>query len=846
MIPTTLVIGGSGDVDAVDVEDTPTGGIASTNVQAALAELDAEKEPISERTLNTQTIDYTLVAGDAVKTVVFNKATAGAVTVPTNASVPFAVGVRIPVRSIGAGLLTLTASSGVSIVGVPYLLQYSQVDLVKTATNTWLIVGATRVEYPIERYGALVSAADNATAIQAAIDAANAAGGGVVTVRGNASYLHSGITGKSGVTLRGQGRPTAGATLTSFLTYTGTGSGSAISAQNAQGFRLEGLTLLSNSAAWTGRMVDLRNVSGSDTAYAVVENCYLGFTGVTNTVAILIDLDKCIDTRITGCHLVGGAYGIQGKSVNGNYSIAISVRDCVFHTQGTGHIHNLGQAWTVQSCTFEGLSGGTAGAIVQDSGVVAAGCNITGNWSGDATGGTVYVLDGDSYHISGNWIGATSGVGISTPNAVNGLVIVGNRFVSCTDAIRTVQPSGSSSALGWVIAGNTYSSVTNKLTGALASGSLYHDSLTLNGNTNAGLTLFGFNAGGQATFNANAKFNSTVTLTQDFSVPSGKNLAVGGAVNAVYQFFVTGTHPSSATTVYGSVVQPTAPATATSGIIGTFSNVQTIASAFTCSQAVGHQIGPATIGSGSTVNTTIGMVINAQTGGAVANVGLSLGAATGTGALTVWVSSDADSTTAPGGITFGSSKDTSLFRSAANTLTTGSLSATGSVTVAAGSGGQIAKVGGTIQDFTADAGNVTTAETDIFSYTTPAGILSTTAHKLRGEYAGILVNSASTKQIKLYFGGTAIWDSTAMVSTAAGLWRIKVLITRVSASVVRYDVAALVSGATGGVTLAVGELTGLTLSNTNVLKLTGTAAGGTAATNDIVGKLGSVDWVRAA
>ena len=42
-----------------------------------------------------------------------------------------------------------------------------------------------------------------------------------------------------------------------------------------------------------------------------------------------------------------------------------------------------------------------------------------------------------------------------------------------------------------------------------------------------------------------------------------------------------------------------------------------------------------------------------------------------------------------------------------------------------------------------------------------------------------------------------------------------------------------------------GELTGLTLSNTAVLKVTGQAAGVGAATNDIVAKLGWVQFVPA-
>ncbi len=49
-------------------------------------------------------------------------------------------------------------------------------------------------------------------------------------------------------------------------------------------------------------------------------------------------------------------------------------------------------------------------------------------------------------------------------------------------------------------------------------------------------------------------------------------------------------------------------------------------------------------------------------------------------------------------------------------------------------------------------------------------------------------------------------------------------------------------GAVTEVYSSVGELTGLTLANTQVLKITGQAGSTGAATNDIVAKLGSVSY----
>lgn len=152
-----------------------------------------------------------------------------------------------------------------------------------------------------------------------------------------------------------------------------------------------------------------------------------------------------------------------------------------------------------------------------------------------------------------------------------------------------------------------------------------------------------------------------------------------------------------------------------------------------------------------------------------------------------------------------------------------------------------AKVGGKIKEFYTDGGNVSTAETDLYSYTTEASLLGANGENLDVVFAGIYVGNAFTKQVKAYFGGTAIFDSGALGIASNSSWRMQASIIRVSASVVRYSVTLTTPGASTMVYSSVGELTGLTLSATNVLKITGTAGAG-GASNDIVAKLGTVNW----
>lgn len=150
-------------------------------------------------------------------------------------------------------------------------------------------------------------------------------------------------------------------------------------------------------------------------------------------------------------------------------------------------------------------------------------------------------------------------------------------------------------------------------------------------------------------------------------------------------------------------------------------------------------------------------------------------------------------------------------------------------------------------DHFSDVGNIGTGEDDLYSDTIAAAQLANNGEKLEAEYGGVFVSSATaTRQIRIYFGGTAIFDSGALTLSLSAAWDIYVTIIRVSASVIRYMVTMTTEGAALAAYTAVGEVTGLTLANTNVLKITGEAAGVGAATNDIVAKLASVEWKAAA
>jgi hypothetical protein len=97
-------------------------------------------------TYNAQTgTSYTLVLADASKIITMTNASANTLTVPPNSSVAFAVGTQVTVAQTGAGTTTIAAGSGVTINSAGSALglrvQYSSCTLLKTATDTWLLIG---------------------------------------------------------------------------------------------------------------------------------------------------------------------------------------------------------------------------------------------------------------------------------------------------------------------------------------------------------------------------------------------------------------------------------------------------------------------------------------------------------------------------------------------------------------------------------------------------------------------------------------------------------------------------------------------------------------------------------
>lgn len=171
---------------------------------------------------------------------------------------------------------------------------------------------------------------------------------------------------------------------------------------------------------------------------------------------------------------------------------------------------------------------------------------------------------------------------------------------------------------------------------------------------------------------------------------------------------------------------------------------------------------------------------------------------------------------------------------------------TNSAIIKTGTASQYAGIGGSIFDVIADVGNTSTTETDLFSMTTPANFLTTDKQKIDFKFSGIYVGSTSSKAIQVYFGGTSIFTSGALAISSNSVWEVRGWIIRTSSSTARCFVTLSTPGLS--VTLYDGytALTGLDFTTTNIFKITGQASSVGAATNDIVLKMATGNWIPAA
>jgi hypothetical protein len=310
---------------------------------------------------------------------------------------------------------------------------------------------ALRGEFTPERYSPTVyTDADGGPAVNSAIAAAVAAGGGTIVISKPITF--STPLSATGLAIplhfRGVGGATTISGKQSSLTYTGTGATTAFDCSNSTGLGFSDLHLTYNSGTFTGRLLDLAGGATRDGSLHKLRNMLIRPASTFDSHAALVYLDKSTSIDFDGCVLIGSK-ALYGKATNGSYSNRVTFRGGYLQGRTVEPVWNPDMNWLFEGVTFEPLTSGLAGAIKSDAGVRSRGIAIYGGYLADdsATTAAAWIThEGGALTISGGATIsalATGGtfvkvVGTSSgPVLINGCttnLIVGGFLVDLTGA----------------------------------------------------------------------------------------------------------------------------------------------------------------------------------------------------------------------------------------------------------------------------------------------------------------------------------------------------------------------------------------------------------------------------
>jgi hypothetical protein len=98
-----------------------------------------------EVTIDTKTLQYTLVLGDIYKMIEANFSSGNNIIIPTNAAQGFPIGTQILISQYGVGQVTIVPDTGVTLRSsggkTKTAAQYAMATLIKRGTNEWYLAG---------------------------------------------------------------------------------------------------------------------------------------------------------------------------------------------------------------------------------------------------------------------------------------------------------------------------------------------------------------------------------------------------------------------------------------------------------------------------------------------------------------------------------------------------------------------------------------------------------------------------------------------------------------------------------------------------------------------------------
>lgn len=138
-LPTSTSIGNISSTEISYIDN------ARSNLQAQLDDT-TEYKAAFRSSFNAQTgTSYTLGLTDEFKIVTMTNSSANTVTIPPNVTAAFPIGSQITIVQMGAGETSIVPGSGVTLYSADndrdLRVIYSSCTLLKTAINTWLLIG---------------------------------------------------------------------------------------------------------------------------------------------------------------------------------------------------------------------------------------------------------------------------------------------------------------------------------------------------------------------------------------------------------------------------------------------------------------------------------------------------------------------------------------------------------------------------------------------------------------------------------------------------------------------------------------------------------------------------------
>jgi hypothetical protein len=272
-------------------------------------------------------------------------------------------------------------------------------------TNTGTVSAVPSGWYDITAYGATTGAADNTTAIQAAITAAKTTGGTVYVPNGAFKFgspLTCDLPSK-GFSIVGSNLSYGElATVPSELRYTGSGGTAPISCHSIYNFGLHGLRFTYDNAAgnFTGDLIDIDGgPHAADCTNWSITNC--SSCNINSVTArSIVRVSQAINGVIRDCGWRGATDSLRFADSGGPYVVGVKVDNCTFNNNNDAHIllgTSDGENNVIEFCRFEAGNNTTAirgTTIAVDGGAsdnAQYGLSIRDCWYGDAGAPTTWI-----------------------------------------------------------------------------------------------------------------------------------------------------------------------------------------------------------------------------------------------------------------------------------------------------------------------------------------------------------------------------------------------------------------------------------------------------------------------